>query len=252
MNRIEKMLLVLAIVGLSCSVQAITADNRYDTIVDRNIFRLNPPPPPPSTATNDPVLERKVDLSGISNVGGHKKAWFVVAPKAGSKDLPLYLNLSEGERQDFLEVVSIAEEEGEVKILNSGNSMVLSLKVNILKPQPVAPLSPIPAAPPVVNTGIPTPTPQPAAASYATPSYGNASSGGRGSVTVSGGTPTVTAASGQTAESGLRTIPMRTLRLAPQPAAVPEKPVDPLTQRVLMEIDNKDLQRRGIPAPPLP
>src|SRR5688500_12392271 len=114
MNRIEKTLFVFALVGLSCSVQAITAENRYDTIIDRNIFRLNPQPIITGPTNVEPILDRKVDLSGISNVSGRKKAWFVVAPKAGSKDLPLYLNLSEGERQDFLEVVSITEQQGEV------------------------------------------------------------------------------------------------------------------------------------------
>lgn len=254
MNRIETTLLVFAFIGLSCSARAITSANHYDTIIDRNIFRLNPTPIATIPTNTDPVLDRKVDLSGISNIAGRKRAWFVVSPKAGSKDLPLYLNLSEGERQDFLEVVSITEEQGEVKVLNAGNSMVLSLKTNILKPQPVAPTPAAPVATPVVNAGIPAPVvPQPS-----TPSYGGettTSYGGRGPVTVSGGTPTVSVAGGQSAEgTGLRTIPTRTLRLAPvanQPAAN-QPPVDPVTQRVMMEVDNKDMQRRGIPAPPLP
>jgi hypothetical protein len=245
MNRIEKALLVFALFGLSCSVQAITPENRYETIIDRNIFRLNPPPAINSSATNEIVPDRKVDLSGISNVGGNKKAWFVVAPKAGSKDLPLYLNLSEGERQDFLEVVSIKEQEGEVKVVNAGNPMVLSLKNNSLKGPPVAP-TPQVLAPPVANTIVPTPQP-------ATASYGNSSYGGSG-VTVTGGTPTTPPATGgQIVEgSGLRSIPTRTLRLAPVAAAAPEKPVDPLTQRVLMEVQQEHAKQTGQSLPPIP
>jgi hypothetical protein len=243
MKRIEKTLLVLSFIGLSCSVQVVTADNRYDTIIDRNIFRLNPQP----IATNGPaevVPDRKVDLSGISNVAGNKKAWFVVAPKAGSKDLPLYLNLAEGERQDFLEVITISEESGEVKVKNGGNPMTLSLKVNSLKPQAVAPAAPTPAAVPVPPTAIP-------AAQSASASYGNASYGGQ-TVTVTGGTPPTTTptTTGQTTEgSGLRSIPTRTLRLAP---VANEKPVDPVTQRVLMEVQQAEAQQTGKVLPPIP
>lgn len=248
MNRIEKTLLVFSFVGLSYSVQALTAENRYETIIDRNIFRLNPPPITTGPTNIDPVLERKVDLSGISNIGGRKKAWFVVSPKVGSKDLPLYLNLSEGERQDFLEVVSITEDLGEVKVVNAGNSMVLSLKTNILKAQPVAPTPP-PVATPVANAGIPSPTPQPSTASYAD---GSASYGNR-AVTVSGGTPTVATVGGQAVEtSGLRTIPTRTLRLAPVANQQPSAPIDPLTQRVMMEVQQQQAKQSGAVIPPIP
>jgi hypothetical protein len=258
MNLTERTLLTLVFVGLSCNVHALTAENRYDTIVDRNIFRLNPVPVvTPPTAT-DPVLDRKIDLSGISNEGGYKKAWFVVSPKAGSKDLPLYLNLAEGQRQDFLEVVSITQEEGEVKILNAGNSMVLSLKNNSLKAQPVAPMLPTPGATPVAHTVTPIATPQPASAAYGnsasynrngTASYNNRGGGG---VTVSGGSPVLTTGNGQPVESGgLRSIPTRTLRLAPV-ANQPTAPVDPLTQRVMMEVQQEQAKQTGQQLPPLP
>lgn len=259
MNRIEKMLMVAVLAGLSCSAYAVTAENRYETITDRNIFRLNPPPPPPAPSSKDEsVLDRKVDLSGFSNVGGHKKAWFVVAPKPGSKEPPLYLSLSEGQRQDFLEVVSISEDEGEVKILNSGNAMVLSLKNNSLKPQAVAPAPPAPGAPPVAHTVTPAPRPHSTPTSYGNTknSYGNRSSYGngsygRGGVTVSGGTPApiTSAVNGQHTgtTSGLRTIPTRTLRVAPKQA-----PVDPLTQRVMMEVQQEQARQTGQMLPPLP
>src|SRR4051812_449753 len=120
MNQIGTKLLCLAILGLGLSSRAVTPDNRYDTIVDRNVFRLTSPPPPVVAPTNDPVLDRNIELSGISNINGHKKAWFIIKQaKPGPKDLPQYVSLGENERQDFLEVISISEEKGEVQIKNS-------------------------------------------------------------------------------------------------------------------------------------
>lgn len=269
MNRIEKALFAVFFAGLSYSVQAVTADNRYDAITNRNIFRLNDPPPPVAPPSKeDSTLDRKIEFSGISTVAGHKKAWFVVAPKPGSKDTPLYLSLSEGERQDFLEVVSIAPDEGEVKIMNSGNAMVLSLKNNSLKPQAVAPAPPAPGGLPVAHTAIPAPRPVPSAPSYGhsatsghtsygnnsygNNSYGNNSSYSRGGVTVSGGTPVLQSMpnNGKTENTGLRTIPTRTLRLAPTQQQSP--PVDPLTQRVMMEVQQEHARQTGQQLPPLP
>lgn len=246
MNQIVKTLLLLTAVGAGYSVHAISPDNRYETIIDRNIFRLNPPPEASTNSPAEIVPERKVDLSGLSNVAGNKKAWFVVAPKAGSKDLPLYLSLSEGERQDFLEVLNINEESGEVKVKNAGNPMTLSLKVNSLKPQAVAPTAPVPAPASRPPTPIPAPQ-QPAATSYGNNSYSSGQS-----VTVTGGTPVSSATtSGQTTEgSGLRSIPTRTLRLAP--VATQTKPVDPVTQIINMERDRQDKLKQGLTPPPPP
>jgi hypothetical protein len=240
MNRIGKTLLSLVALGLSFSARALTPDNRYETIIDRNIFRLNPMPPPPApTNAADSTLNREVKLTGISNIGGTRNAWFMIPTKPPSKDPPLYLNLTAGEKADFIEVVSISEEEGEVKILHTGNAMTLSLKNDSLKANPVA-ATPVPA--PVANV---VPPPTPATPDANSPSYGR-------TATVVGGTPTspVTASStGQPGDgSGLRTIPTRTLRLAP----VADKPVDPLTQRVMMEVQQEQAKKSGRQLPPIP
>ena len=251
MNQTGKTLLLLGAFGLSFSVQALTPDTRYDTIIVRNIFRLNPPPPPAAATNLSPELSREVKLSGISNVSGNKKAWFIVPTKPGSKDLPLYLSLSEGEAQDFLEVVSISEEEGEVKILHTKNPMTLSLKTDTLKPSPVAPLAPSVPVANVITPNVVTPQPSTVAASYANPANPVAPYGER-TATVTGGTPTLPTATAQT-DGGLRQIPTRTLRLAPVPTpAAPEKPIDPLTQRVLMEVQQEQATQTGQKLPPLP
>jgi hypothetical protein len=239
MNLIGKTLLLLAVVGFGFSVHAITPDNRYETIIDRNIFRLNEPPQLTNSPTA-PELDKNVELSGISNDAGEKKAWFVVkAAKPGPKDLPQYMSLAEGQKQEFLEVVSIFEDEGEVKILNSGNSMVLSLKNNSLKPMPVAPTVPVPAVP---TATIPKPQP---IVPTAAPSYAEGAT-----ATVTGGPPSPTAANPTAENGGLRSIPTRTLRLAP--VAATEKPIDPLTQRVLMEVQQQQAVQGGQKLPPIP
>ncbi len=233
-------MLLLTAFGLGFSVHAVTPD-RYDTIVDRNIFRLTSPPPPPAPATNNDALDKNIELSGISNFGGQKKAWFIIKTK-GAKDT-LYINLGENERQEFLEVLNISEEEGEVKVLNAGSPMTLSFKNN---------------APKAVAGSVPPPAPAGAVAtSVIAPVSNNTSSYGGRAVTVTGGNPTVSAGqAGQTAENstGLRTIPTRTLRLAPVPSqqAATETAVEPQKQRELMEIQKAVYDAAGVAIPPLP
>lgn len=241
MNRIGKTLLLMTALVAGVTAHAQTADSRYDTIVDRNIFRLTSPPPPPAAPTNTEALDRNIELSGISNIGGKKKAWFIVKAK-GAKESQ-YVNLGENERQEFLEVVSISEEEGEVTVLNSGSSMVLSFKNNAPKATAggAAPPPPVPIATANVVTQ---------------PSYANAAPSGSGSsVTVSGGAPVTSLAQPGQAESGLRTIPTRTLRLQPVAQPQPQEsqtPVDPQKQRETMEIQKAVYDAAGIPLPPLP
>ncbi len=254
MKQIGKTVLLLGALGLEFSIQAVVPDTRYNTIVERNIFRLTSPPPVVVPPAPDPALDRSILLSGISNIDGRKKAWFVIQPKAGGKDLPLYVSLEENVRQDFLEVVSISEQEGEVKILNSGNPMTLSLKNN--SPKAVAGAAPAAGAAPGAASFVPPPViagaPQtPTANSYANPSYT-----GR-PVTVAGGTPSGAQGFGQPMESGLRNIPSRTVRLPsmgvnPQIAPPAEPPVDPVTQRFMMEAQQEHSRQTGTQLPPLP
>lgn len=239
MNRTGKTLLLLATLGAGINVQAEPA--RYETIVDRNIFRLTSPPPPPVVTNVNEALEKNIELSGISNIGGKKKAWFIIKPKTGAKEAQ-YVNLSENERHEFLEVVSIAEAEGEVKVLSSGSSMVLSFKNNAPK------VTPGTAAPPVPIAGARPVTPQPIAPTSYASAAPSASYGGGSSVTVSGGAPS-TSQFGQTAENGLRSIPTRQLRVAPQPEA---EAIHPQKQRELMEIQKAVYEAANVPLPPLP
>lgn len=246
-----KNLILAAILSFAFYGHAVTSDDRYGTIVERNVFRLTSPPPPAPPPTNNEALDRNIELSGISTVNGRKKAFFVVKAK-NAKEGPQYVSLGENERKEFLEVVSISEPKGEVQVINSGNSMILSFTNNGVK---VAPGSvPATTAMATSSTGI---IPNhlntaPGATPY-NPAQPNVY-GGR-SVTVTGGNPS--AMSGQTGDNGLRSIPSRSVRLSPiantgQPQPSSEPAVDPVTQRALMEIQAEHAKQTGQKLPPLP
>ena len=158
--------------------------NPYQNIVARNVFKLNPPPPP-----QDPTPARaptpKIFLTGIATLGGSRRALLKTAPVAKPGEPPKehsYM-LTEGERQDDLEVNSIDEHEGIVKVTYAGEQISVNFKDNAAASTtpsapppgtpgaPGAPAAPAPAAspfspPPVFNPGFraaPPPTANPTA-----------------------------------------------------------------------------------------
>jgi hypothetical protein len=226
MKRAANLCLVLGIIGFEASLLAAIPE-KYQTIVDRNAFGLNPPPPPSTNAT-EIVPPVKVNVTGFSEFGGEVKAYFVI-PAKDIKDQQ-YLSLGEGQREGILEVVKISKEDGEVRVKNSGVEMVLSLKNNNMSPPPKlgpgvtavptmnAPMGAAPgaqAASPVYNPAAANvvanykpPTPQPAGGP---PQPGVQPSGGMpqpGQI----GQPMQQPQGNQ---PELRQIPTRTLRLPP-------------------------------------
>jgi len=105
------------------------ADNPYSTIVVRNIFGLIPPTPPPDTSAED--LEAslpKIIPTGIMGVFGDWQVLFKVSPAKpapGTKDE--FYSLSEGQRQDDIEVVKIDSEKSIVTFNNHGTTQKLPL-----------------------------------------------------------------------------------------------------------------------------
>lgn len=163
MNRAGKFLIFLAgSLVLAGNLLAIVPDN-YQTIIDRNVFGLNPPPPPP-TNTVDVPPPVNVKLSGFVKMNGQTRAFFVLNPQPrGTNEHTEYISLSEGQREGIIEVVKIAEEEGEVKIINSGQQSTLSLKKDNMNPGPklgpgVTPVANMP--PPALPGGVPGQPPQ--------------------------------------------------------------------------------------------
>src|SRR5271168_1140176 len=70
--------------------------NPYSVIVERNIFRLNPPPPP--VDPNQVKVELPVvKITGFLNIGSVSKVLFVSQPK-DKKEGPIYYSLTESEK----------------------------------------------------------------------------------------------------------------------------------------------------------
>jgi hypothetical protein len=114
MKRVGNIAIWLA-AGLLLSAGA-RADNPYTPVVERNIFGLKPavdeaPPgdPPP-----------KITLNGIMSISGHFKALYKVAgtSKPGQSDQSYIL--SEGQRQDDIEVTHIDDKASLVTFNNHG------------------------------------------------------------------------------------------------------------------------------------
>lgn len=133
-----------------------TPANQYQGIVDRNVFNLRPPPAPVNPA--DLVKKEappKVTLDGITTILGKKETFLSVPPtKPGTPAQTLML--AEGQAEDDVEVTSIDERAGVVKVINHGESETLDFDHNGTKP--VAPTPGNPSGP-VTIPPIPAPAP---------------------------------------------------------------------------------------------
>lgn len=148
------------------------SSNPYAIIVDRNIFRLNPPPPPVAV-DQKPVEMPKVYLSGIIKIGDDIRVLFSM-PAKDAKGQTSYFKLApgemaSGERDDKLELVRIHPDQQEVDVVVNGTAMTLSVLSNSLAsasaptgkagggaapPQGVRP-GPAAAQPPVATAAAP-------------------------------------------------------------------------------------------------
>jgi hypothetical protein len=120
--------------GFALNATALADDaalpgNPYAPVVVRNIFGLNPPPPPGSETPVDATPPPKITPNGIMTILGELQVLFKVAnpagpgKPAGDSD---YI-LSEGQRQDDIEVVKIDEKGGVVTFNNHGTVQELPL-----------------------------------------------------------------------------------------------------------------------------
>jgi len=103
-------------------------DNPYSIIVVRNIFGLIPPAPPPDPNANKEAGLPKITPAGIMGVFGSWQVLFKVSsaqPAAGVKDE--FYTLSEGQRQDDIEVVKIDDVKSIVTFDNHGTTQMLPL-----------------------------------------------------------------------------------------------------------------------------
>ena len=131
-------------------------NNPYAPIVARNVFDLNPPAKiePPVIAANPPP---KITPNGIMDVFGHLQVLFKAADpgKPGQPPKDNSYILSEGQRQDDIEVMKINEKAGLVTFNNHGTVQELPLASTAAGSAPAAvTMNPnIPGFRPNINNG---------------------------------------------------------------------------------------------------
>jgi len=248
MKRIGSGLVWLAaLVVLAGGRESAVADakaNPYDAIVERNPFGLKPPPPP--APPEDPASKlppaplATVEVTGITSILSSKRALLEIVPGPGKPMLkPI---LSEGERVESIEVVSINVEKNEVTIKNGGVITNLTFKIAKSTPGPTAPGS----LPPPVPGSVPPPIPPQTTMN----NYGTS----RG-VMMGGGAPAASPADaagalGTVGGNGFRSIPSRALRANLQTQLSAEESVLQLEQN--RALNQQISQSTGIRLPPLP
>jgi len=105
-------------------------DNPYATIVARNIFGLVAPPPPVDPNAKQEASLPKITPTGIMTVFGHSQVLFKVAGAAAKPGQPAkdeFYILSQGQRQDDIEVTKIDEKNSLVTFDNHGITQELPL-----------------------------------------------------------------------------------------------------------------------------
>jgi len=132
--RITRNLLICLAGGLLLNAavradDAVLPGNPYAPVVTRNIFGLNPPPPPVDPSTANVTPPPKITPNGIMSILGQLQVLFKVATpaKAGKPAGDDDYILSEGQRQDDIEVVKIDEKAGLVTFNNHGETQELPL-----------------------------------------------------------------------------------------------------------------------------
>jgi hypothetical protein len=107
------------------------AGQPYGTIVMRNVFGLVPipPPPPPPDTTPPPDPPPKITANGIMSIFGQLQALFKVTlpPKPGQQPKETSYMLSEGQRQDDIEVEKINEKAATITFNNHGTEQDIPL-----------------------------------------------------------------------------------------------------------------------------
>jgi hypothetical protein len=241
---------VLAGLLLGRAAFAVTTDlnpdeRNYRVIIDRNPFGLKPPPPPP---TNPPPVvtqpKEEVFITGITSFGvprAHFMTTVTKPPPVGK--VPQYYSLGVEEKMDELEVLDIDLGTRSVRVRNAGVETVMTFESNGIKPAPT-PATPLPGA----GTARPGMPPIPGAV----PAPGGATA------SLSPGATAVTAGTRPTTRgSRVRTIPSRTVRTQPIPAAPPQPvaDVEPNPDAAVQDVLIMEVQRQAnpdVPFPPIP
>ena len=214
---------------------AISLDNRYQAIVERNAFGLKPPTPLTQTNAPPPPAD-KIVPTGLATVTGRKMAFFKLQspakPPQPAKEESFILG--EGERAGEVEVMRIDEHAGTITFNNRGTVIAMNLERDGAKPPNTPP--PAVGAPPVAGApagGAPPALPVPGAPMYHT-------------------------------NAALRNLPTRHVPVPPAPTpitapqdstqAAQQKPLTAEEQIILMELERERSkgQVQNGSLPPLP
>jgi hypothetical protein len=244
--------LPLAPLGLATSLVlastslALTTDNPYSAIANRNAFALKPPTPVITTPPEPVIAPVGIELQGIHTILGKPQVFLKIKqparPPKPPEDQSFVLSAGEGEGE--VEVISIDVTAGVVRLKNRGEELALNMKDNSATPT-AAPVS-VPAA-----GGLPRPPGVPGlpAPAGVIPSANPRPAAGVSTTSI-GGAPSATA--------GATTLPARAMRSGLNPGgatANPQtgRPVRELTAEegaALLEINRKANEGRGLPFPP--
>jgi hypothetical protein len=152
----------IATLGLfSSTTFAVPPDsaNGYQKIPERNMFGLKEPPPAVQPTNVEPQTALpKIFLTGITTLGGFKRALFSIQSpaKTGQPAKEEYLMLTEGQRENGIEVLSVDEIAKEVKVNNSGTIMSLNFEKNGVKTAAPSPVQNQPNQPGASTPGVAT------------------------------------------------------------------------------------------------
>src|SRR6266850_3328059 len=121
---------------LSLSASGIPTDSGYQTIPEKNIFRLKELPVEQPTNPEPKVALPKVFLTGITTIFGNKMALFRVQYPArpGEPAKEESLILAEGQRDGGIEVLGVDEVTKQVRVNNFGSEMTLTFEKDGVKP----------------------------------------------------------------------------------------------------------------------
>ena len=126
---------------LFASALLASANNPYTGIVDRNVFSLKDKPVVEEAPKVPPTPPVKLTLTGITTILGNKRALLKgQLPARGQEPAKdeSYM-LSEGQRQDGIEIVAIDEKAGKVTVNNNGIPETLDFLNNGAKLMAAAP-----------------------------------------------------------------------------------------------------------------
>lgn len=112
--------------GALYASDTVSPNNPYSLIITRNVFGLNPPPPPGPAEPAEPPP--KITPNGIMSIFGNLQALYKVSVNVpGKPPQEKSYMLTEGQREDDIEVVKIDEKNAIITFDNHGTIQELPL-----------------------------------------------------------------------------------------------------------------------------